>query len=199
MTARHYAYQVKQRLRRAPRQATAWSRIHWFRALSTNPGAFAGSRVVTPVLALGTGRIQARGVQFGFIPSPHAYDGCIHIEARADSVISIGSGSVVNNGCTFAAEGPGITIGDDALIGPEVMVFDSDFHSLTPSERRSHPPAMGEVAIGANAFIGARAIILQGVRIGDDVVVAAGSVVVSDLPAGSICGGNPCRPLQDLG
>jgi maltose O-acetyltransferase len=198
VTARRYGHLLERRLRLAPHQVTAWFRIRWFRALSTNDGAYAGSRVVTPVLGLGTGRIDVRGVQFGFLPSPHAYDGCIHVEARSDSVIRIGGGGVVNNGCTLVAEGPGITIGADALIGPEVMIFDSDFHSLEPSARRSRAPSMGEVVIGDNVFIGARALILKGVRIGDGTVVGAGSVVVSDLPAGSICAGNPCRPITNL-
>jgi acetyltransferase-like isoleucine patch superfamily enzyme len=53
-------------------------------------------------------------------------------------------------------------------------------------------------SIGENVFIGLRSIILPGVTIGDNVVIAAGSVVVKDVPANSVIGGNPARVISTL-
>ena len=162
--------------------------------LSTNQAAFDGADLQTAVLAVGPGSIEVRGVQLGFWPSPGALTTCIHLDTRhADAVIRIGPGSIVNNGCTFIAEGPGISIGRDALIGPGVEVYDSDFHAVTPSARRSAAPSMGHVSIGDNVFIGARSIVLQGASIGDGAVIGAGSVVVGHVPTNTVAAGNPAR------
>ena len=172
-------------------------RCWWFRMLSTNRGAFTGSAVVTPVLALGAGRIDADGALLGYFPSPGAFDSCIHLEARAaEATIFIGRGAAINNGCTLISQGPGIHIGEDVLLGPEVLVVDSDFHHLDADRRRSGPPAMAQVVIGASVFIGARSTVLKGVHIGQNTVVAAGSVVVHDLPANVVAAGNPCRVVS---
>ncbi|MDK2971317.1 MAG: putative colanic acid biosynthesis acetyltransferase WcaF [Candidatus Sumerlaeota bacterium] len=58
------------------------------------------------------------------------------------------------------------------------------------------PLMVGGIHVGRDAFIGARAIVLPGVEIGDGVVAGAGSVVANDLPVWTICAGNPCRPLR---
>ena len=52
--------------------------------------------------------------------------------------------------------------------------------------------------IGKNCWIGAGAIILPGITIGDNVVVGAGSIVTKDLPSGVVAVGNPCRILREV-
>jgi maltose O-acetyltransferase len=170
-----------------------------FRRLSTNRAAFANATVVTAAIAVGPGVIELDGVQLGYWPSPGAFTTCTHLDTRtADSAIRIGAGSIVNNGCTFIADGPGIRIGRDALIGWGVVVVDSDFHALDPGERRSGPSRMASVEIGDNVFIGAQAMVLRGVRVGDGAVIGAGAVVVSDVPAGAVVAGNPAILVSDL-
>ncbi|MFV0309497.1 MAG: DapH/DapD/GlmU-related protein, partial [Desertimonas sp.] len=133
----------------------------------------------------------------GYWPSPDALTGCTHLDTRtADSAIRIGRGSILNNACTLIAEGPGITIGSNVLIGPGVQIFDSDFHALDAESRRfGGAAAMGAVAIGDDVFIGARAIVLRGVTIGDGAVIGAGAVVSSDVPAHTVAAGNPARVI----
>ena len=104
----------------------------------------------------------------------------------------------MNNGCTFIAEGPGISIGRNALIGPGVEFYDSDFHALPQASRRSAAPAMAPVSIGDDVFIGARAIVLRGASIGDGAVIGAGSVVVGDIPANVVAAGNPAAVVRFL-
>jgi acetyltransferase-like isoleucine patch superfamily enzyme len=93
-----------------------------------------------------------------------------------------------------------IEIGADTQIGSGAMIVDNDLHSrdatgcwgeLDPSEARP-------VKIGARVFIGARAIILKGVTLGDDSIVGAGAVVTKSVPDGFLAVGNPAvvRPIQ---
>ena len=97
-----------------------------------------------------------------------------------------------------------IRLGDNVVISREVMFLTHDY-SLTAALggatgsliRRGAGEiyTLKEIEIGANSFIGARVSILPGVKIGANVIVGAGSVVVSDLPDNVVAAGNPCRPI----
>lgn len=96
-----------------------------------------------------------------------------------------------------------ITIGDDVKIGGGVKIYDTNFHSLNPEIRRNRELDMKEkkcrpVVIEHDAFIGAGSIILSGVTIGANSVVAAGSVVSKSIPANEIWGGNPAKFIKNL-
>ena len=58
------------------------------------------------------------------------------------------------------------------------------------------PLMVGEIIVGEDAFIGARALVLPGVVIADGAVIGAGAVVTKDMPAWMVCAGNPCRPIK---
>lgn len=115
----------------------------------------------------------------------------------------IGSGTVVN-----AAEM--IEIGDDVLIAFDVLISDHNSHSLSFRERKEDVRdwikgkkdwanvAMAPVKIQNMAWIGARAIILKGVTIGEGAIVGAGSVVTKDVPSWTIVGGNPASVIREL-
>lgn len=96
-----------------------------------------------------------------------------------------------------------ITIGDYVKIGGGVKIYDTNFHSLDPAVRRCHRQDMLEkkcapVFIDHDAFIGAGSIILSGVTIGANSVVAAGSVVVKNIPSNEVWGGNPAKYIKTL-
>ena len=96
-----------------------------------------------------------------------------------------------------------ITIGDNVKIGGGVKIYDTNFHSLNPEIRRIREWDMREkkcrpVVIEHDAFIGAGAIILSGVTIGENSIVAAGSVVSKSIPANEIWGGNPARFIKKV-
>jgi len=88
-----------------------------------------------------------------------------------------------------------VTIGDDTRIGPAVQIYTAD-HPRDPDLRRSGLECGKPVTIGRNVWIGGGAIILPGVRIGDDAIVGAGSVVSRDVPAGATVVGNPARVVS---
>jgi acetyltransferase-like isoleucine patch superfamily enzyme len=110
--------------------------------------------------------------------------------------LRIGSGTAVGHQCTLTVA-KAITIGKSCRIGPRVWMFDSSGHTSDPDvRRRGLPPPADQVrpiVIGDNVWIGGGAIICPGVVIGDDAVVSAGSVVLSDVPPRTIVSGNPAR------
>ena len=99
----------------------------------------------------------------------------------------IGEGSRVSRKAFLDKANPaGVHIGTFTIITPGVRVFTHDFVKGRNSDTR----------IGSNCFIGASAIIMSGVTVGDHCIVAAGSVVTRDVPSHSIVAGNPARVLK---
>lgn len=94
-----------------------------------------------------------------------------------------------------------ITIMDNVRIGGNVVIYDTDFHSMDINIRISgkndfeHANAK-EIIINKNVFIGAHSIILKGVTIGENSIIGAGSVVSKDIPSNEIWAGNPARLIK---
>ena len=91
-----------------------------------------------------------------------------------------------------------IYVGDYTMFGPNVTVATAG-HPILPELRLKQYQYNAEVHIGRNCWIGAGAIILPGVTVGDHTVVGAGSVVTRDLPPNVVAVGNPCRVLRPIG
>ncbi|HWI74897.1 MAG TPA: acyltransferase [Baekduia sp.] len=86
-----------------------------------------------------------------------------------------------------------IAIGDETVVSFGVTILAHDASTRRPLGYTRVAP----VSVGARVFIGAGAIILPGVTIGDDAIVGAGSVVRRDVAPGTVVGGNPARPLLE--
>ena len=91
-----------------------------------------------------------------------------------------------------------IYVGDSTMIGPNVTIATAG-HPILPVLREKVYQFNLPVRIGKNCWIGAGAIILPGITIGDNTVVGAGSIVTKDLPANVVAVGNPCRILREIG
>ncbi len=104
--------------------------------------------------------------------------------------IRVGRNVFINQGCTLNDIG-GIEIGDDVLIGPRVSLITSG-HPLDPDQRRRQIVA-APIIIRRNVWLGAGAMVLQGVTVGEDSVVAAGAVVTRDVPPGTLVAGVPAE------
>lgn len=94
-----------------------------------------------------------------------------------------------------------VTIGSHVNIGGGAFINDSNHHSTNWKDRadrkRDVQNAKSEpIVIGDYVFIGARSMIMKGVTIGEKSIIAAGSVVVNDIPANCIAGGNPCKVIK---
>lgn len=108
--------------------------------------------------------------------------------------LHIGKHVFINSGCRFQDQG-GITLGDGALIGHNVVMATLN-HSEQPEERANLHPA--PIHIGRNVWIGASATILPGVTIGDGAIVGAGAVVTRDVPENMIVAGVPAKILRSI-
>lgn len=107
------------------------------------------------------------------------------------------------NGTSISCRSRTIEIKNNTLIGPNVVITDSDFHCIDPlyripGNRKACFESDKDVVIGENVWIGMNTIILKGVIIGDNTIVGAGSVVTKNLEANSIYAGNPIKMIKKL-
>lgn len=91
-----------------------------------------------------------------------------------------------------------IYVGDNTMFGPNVTVATAG-HPIDPVLRSKEYQYNMAVHIGKNCWIGAGALILPGVTIGDNTVIGAGSVVTKDIPSSVVAVGNPCRVIREVG
>lgn len=108
--------------------------------------------------------------------------------------IRMGKGVFINHACSFLDMG-GITLEDDVLIGPKASLI-TENHPLDAANRRSL--ICKPILVKRKAWIGAGAIILPGVTIGENAVVAAGAVVSKDVPDNTIVGGVPAKVIRKI-
>ncbi|XJS11204.1 sugar O-acetyltransferase [Aerococcaceae bacterium WGS1372] len=106
----------------------------------------------------------------------------------------IGKNVFINSGCRFQDQG-GITIGDGALIGHNVVMATLD-HDMDPTDRGTMHPK--PIVLGKNVWVGSNATILSGVMIGDGAIIAAGAVVTKDVEANTIVGGVPAKFIKKI-
>lgn len=106
--------------------------------------------------------------------------------------ITFGKNVFINSGCRFQDQG-GITIGDGALIGHNVVLATLN-HGFMPQKRQDLYPA--PIILGENVWIGANATVLPGITIGDNAIIAAGAVVTKNVPTNTIVGGIPAKFIK---
>lgn len=134
----------------------------------------------------------------GFRAANYVGNGDIKIQARSKNAeVSVGVRTIVSGNLIIVAN-TSVVIGDDCLIGDMVSIMDSDFHCIDP-DRRHEEGEISAVNIGNNVWLGARVMILKGVEIGKNTVVAAGSVVSKSLPSNVVAGGVPAKIIRPIG
>jgi len=106
--------------------------------------------------------------------------------------VKIGKNVFINHNCTMMSAG-GVEIGDDVQIGPQVTITTTN-HDFTDRYTLICKP----VRILNNVWIGAGVLILPGVTIGENAIVAGGAVVTKDVESNVVVGGNPARVLKRL-
>ncbi|MGB5945117.1 maltose acetyltransferase domain-containing protein [Paenisporosarcina sp.] len=110
--------------------------------------------------------------------------------------IHVGENFYANFDCVFL-DVCDIRIGDNCFIAPGVHIYTAT-HPLDPIERISGVEYGKPVNIGHNVWIGGKAVINPGVNIGNNVVIASGSVVVKDVPDNVVVGGNPAKIIKHI-
>ncbi|HEX4354877.1 MAG TPA: DapH/DapD/GlmU-related protein [Polyangiales bacterium] len=111
------------------------------------------------------------------------------------SRIDIGAYCIILPGVRIAAA-VSIRVGDNCMFATNSYVTDADWHDLY--DRTAAPGRTGAIELGDNVWIGDSAIVCKGVKIGDNSIVGAGSVVRTSVPANTIVAGNPAQPMREL-
>lgn len=114
-----------------------------------------------------------------------------YIVVNENAILELGSGFTNNEVeiCSFKK----IKIGNNVAISKGVIIRDSDNHIINGNEVNLSQP----IEIGDHVWIGLRAIILKGVKIGNGAIVAAGAVVNKDIPEKCLVGGVPARIIKE--
>ncbi len=110
--------------------------------------------------------------------------------------IKLGKNFFANYDCKIL-DGGLVTFGDDVLIGTNVT-FITINHAISPEDRKNGYQIYKPITVGNNVWIGSNVTIVPGITIGDNAVIAAGSVVVKDVQANTLVGGNPAREIKNI-
>lgn len=113
-------------------------------------------------------------------------------------LIEIGNNVFFSDGAVISTQVP-VKIGNGVMFGPEVMIIGGDHNFNVVGMLMSKVKEGGlniPIILEDDVWVGSRAIILKGVKVGEGAVVGAGSIVTKGLPPYSICVGNPCKPLK---
>lgn len=111
--------------------------------------------------------------------------------------VHFGNNIYANFGLTLVDD-THIYVGDCCMFGPNVVIATAG-HPILPELREKAYQYNSPVHIGRNVWIGAGALIMPGITIGDNSVIGAGSVVTKDIPANVIAVGNPAKALREIG
>ena len=90
-----------------------------------------------------------------------------------------------------------VTFGNNCFIAPNCGFYTAG-HALDVEQRNQGLEIAWPITIGSNVWIGGSVSVMPGVTIGDNTVIAGGSVVTKDIPSGVIAAGNPCRVLRTI-
>ena len=133
--------------------------------------------------------------------SNHSYHINMHSRVKImcdveDAEIYIGKNTRIHGSCIHAFKK--IHIGNDCLIAANCQIFDANGHHSSAQQRHTNNGKAKEIKIGDNVWIGANSIILPGVSIGSNSIIAAGSVVNKSIPGEHIAGGNPAKSIKRI-
>jgi len=116
------------------------------------------------------------------------------LEPYAKIIIGEGCGM---SGTVISAAGC-IEIGSKVICGANVTITDTDWHHVKRSQESQGPPQPAPVIIGSNVWLGLNVVVLKGVTIGDNTVIAANSLVTRDIPENVIAAGQPAKVVKYL-
>ncbi len=145
------------------------------------------------VIAKGKPAIQNKGkMTLGTVLSIWSNINRSRLTTHRGGELIIGDNNFINGAIISATTK--VTIGNNCKFGPFSMIIDSDFHNVKDHNKEGES---GEIIIEDDVWIGAKATILKGVKIGKGAVIAVGSVVTKSVPANAIAAGVPAKVIKE--
>lgn len=173
------------------------SRLYTYTDADVRASYLRAKRLCARLQTLAYGTPECRAVLEELIPGLPASAGvCPPFNCDHGHGIMLGRGVVVNFNCTML-DGGTITIGDHTLIGPNCSFY-TPTHPIGHLARRNPQETCLPITIGSDCWLGGNVTVCPGVTIGDRCIIAAGSVVVSDIPDDSLATGVPARVKRKL-
>lgn len=114
-----------------------------------------------------------------------------------NSVIKIGDKTSIEEARITSFEPYKIEIGKDCMFSANIVIMNTDVHKIYDIDTSLKTNEGKEISIGNHVWLGIRTIILKGVSIGDNAIVAAGSIVTKDVKANTIVSGNPAKQIKE--
>lgn len=112
--------------------------------------------------------------------------------------LTIGAGTTIEEASFFIAEPyMAITIGNDCMLSEGIVMYTTDGHTIIDMNTGIRTNNASSITIGNHVWIGSGVKILKGVTIGDDAIIASGSIVTSDVPNNTIYAGVPARLVKN--
>lgn len=146
-------------------------------------------------MTIGDGFRANSGVPF----TPIGGDTKVKLITTKNATLQLGSNVGISNSTIYCTNH--ISIGNYVFIGNSCKIWDTNFHSIDPTERcldGDRDVLSAPVVIKDKAFIGGGVTILKGVTIGENSIIGAGSVVTKSIPSNEIWGGNPAQFIRNL-
>ena len=145
------------------------------------------------------GRLVRSACYQPFVASTGALDVESHTHIRMPWRLTCGRQVSIGRGCQLTCT-EGITLGDDVLLGPGVLLV-SNNHEWTDPDRHIRDQGLrgAPIVVGDDVWIGANVVVLPGVTIGEGAVVAAGSIVRDDVDPYTVVAGAPARAVSRRG
>ena len=202
---RHVSYHVRRR-----QDIRKDHRPHWLKKLFARYNDFYVDKFLAPQFEyFGKGHnimgakyfdIYGRNISIGDYPTMVASpDNYIHLTTwnleDHEGEISIGKYCLLTPGVRIASASK-ITIGDGCMFANSSYVSDADWHGIY--DRAIPVGKTAPITLEENVWIGDRAVVGKGVTIGKNSIVAAGAVVVKDVPENVVVGGNPAKIIKEL-
>lgn len=138
-------------------------------------------------------------IQSGFQYNPIGGQTFTSIVVEKGAYLEIKSGTGISNSSIYCKKE--IIIGNNVFIGGDCKIYDTDFHSIFLKDRLQNPETgikTYPIKINDGVFIGTGSIVLKGVTIGENSVIASGSVVSKSIPSNEIWGGNPIKFIKKI-
>ncbi len=113
-----------------------------------------------------------------------------------DGVLRVGSGTTMVEVHVAVTENSSVSIGEDCMLANDIDIRTGDSHSVIDTQTGERLNFAGDVVLGRHVWIAPHTVVLKGVNIGENSIIATGAVVTKSCGPGVIVGGNPARVIK---
>jgi acetyltransferase-like isoleucine patch superfamily enzyme len=141
-------------------------------------------------------RLRGSGHQIEFGENCRVSRGAVLWFEDHDGVLQVGSGTSMVEVHVAVTEDSSVRIGEDCMLANDIDIRTGDSHSVIDTQTGERLNFAGDVVIGRHVWIAPHTVVLKGVNIGENSIIATGAVVTKSCEPGVIVGGNPARVIK---